>query len=775
MSSPRLYLRTEEQGRTLRPSLPGPEIWGGVECTVNRVGDTYYDQFERSGHKDRLNDLDQISELGIRALRYPILWEHHANEPVDWSWAEQRMARLQELKIDPIVGLVHHGSGPPDTDLLNPGFPKGLAAHAGRVARRFPWIKYYNPVNEPVTTARFSGLYGHWYPHGRDVRTFHRALLVECQAVRESMRAIRVYNPQAMLVQTEDMGRTYSTPLLQHQTDFENTRRWLSLDLLCGRLNRDHPLWGYLLENGVEQAELESFLTDPCPPDIIGINYYITSERFLDERLENYPARCHGGNGYHRYADVSAVRVSGIGIAGPYGILHEAWKRYGLPLAVTEAHLGCTRDEQLRWLIEMWDAAKRLREEGCDLRAVTVWSLLGAYDWNSLLTRNEGYYEPGAFDLRSARPRPTALAKCVQALAARGDHHHPILHQEGWWRRPTRLLYPVAYPAVCHQTPCHPNPKRFRSKAATPIVITGATGTLGQAFRRICESRGLAHRLVTRQEMDIASPELVSGMLDGARPWAVINTAGYVRVDDAEQDAAICRRENTTGPSVLAKVCGDMGIPLVTFSSDLVFDGSKQNPYVETDPVSPLNVYGRTKAEAETKVMELAPKSLILRTSAFFGPWDKYNFLTVLRRKLLAGEVVTAIEDAVVSPTYVPDLVHASLDLLIDGESGVWHLANQGSVTWYELARNVARILNLPEELIEPVRLDQAGYPAERPRYSVLGSGRGNVMPTLEDALGRYAGECVAAGEESIHVAGCSNRSQSESTKDAVSSPSVGI
>src|SRR4051812_22642687 len=136
MSSPRLYFRTEEWARADQPTSPFPEIWGGVECTVNRVGDTYHDQLERSGHKDRLNDLNQIAELGIRAFRYPILWEHHANEPVNWSWAEERMGRLRELKMDPIVGLVHHGSGPPDTDLLNPGFPKGLAAHAERVARR---------------------------------------------------------------------------------------------------------------------------------------------------------------------------------------------------------------------------------------------------------------------------------------------------------------------------------------------------------------------------------------------------------------------------------------------------------------------------------------------------------------------------------------------------------------------------------------------------------------------------------------------------------------
>jgi dTDP-4-dehydrorhamnose reductase len=777
MSSSQVHSRAEEEGNDLPTSLPGPEIWGGVECSVNRVGDNYYDQFERSGHKERDADLDQIVELGIRALRYPILWEHHANEPVDWSWADQRMGRLREFKIEPIVGLIHHGSGPRDTHLLDPKFPAGLADHAGRVAQRFPWIKYYNPVNEPVTTARFSGLYGHWYPHGRDTSTFHRALLTECQAVRAAMKAIRLHNPKAMLVQTEDMGRTYSTPALQYQADFDNARRWLSLDLLCGRLNKDHPLWGFLMEHGLRQEELESFLEDPCPPDIIGINYYITSERFLDERLERYPARSHGGNGRHRYADVSAVRVSGIGIAGPYGILHEAWQRYQLPLAVTEAHLGCTRDEQLRWLIEVWDAAKRLKNEGCDLRAVTVWSLLGAYDWNSLLTRNDGYYEPGVFDLRAPRPRPTALARCVQALTHRGDHQHPILQQEGWWRRPSRLLYPVAYPAVTHHTPGHPNPRRCRSREHAPLLITGATGTLGRAFQRLCEVRGLPCRLVSRQEMDIASARSVADFIRQANPWAIINTAGYVRVDDAEREPDTCFRENTTGPTVLATACAERRIPFLTFSSDLVFDGAKQSPYLETDPVSPLNVYGQSKAEAERKVLEMAPGSLVIRTSAFFGPWDNYNFVTTLRQKLLAGEEVRAVVDAKVSPTYVPDLVHASLDLLIDGETGIWHLANQGAMSWFELGKMVARQSNLPEELVIPITLAEAEYAARRPVYSVLGSHRGQVMPNLEDALARYLEECRWTNQEGVNseLAGCTSRSQSESTEAAAFSSSVGI
>src|SRR5687767_9041371 len=141
------------------------ELWGGVECTVNRVRDTFIDQLDLSGHAGRIDDIDRIAALGIRTVRYPILWERTAPASPDelrWEWADARMNRMAECGITPIVGLVHHGSGPHYTNLLDPGFAPGLAAYARAVAERYPDIRYVTPVNEPLTTARFAGLYGHW-------------------------------------------------------------------------------------------------------------------------------------------------------------------------------------------------------------------------------------------------------------------------------------------------------------------------------------------------------------------------------------------------------------------------------------------------------------------------------------------------------------------------------------------------------------------------------------------------------------------------------------
>ena len=435
----------------IQPAAAGLELWGGVECTVLRVGDMWRDQLREGGHYDRIEDLDAVAGLGFRKLRYPILWEHVAPErpgECDWRWHDERLARLRDLGITPIAGLDHHGGGSHYTNLLDPNFPELLAEQAERTARRYPWIKSWTPVNEPLTTARFSGLYGHWFPHGTDEATFLHILENECRAVVLAMRAIRRVIPDAELVQTEDLGKTFSTQRLAYQAADENDRRWLSLDLLTGRVDRDHPWWPRLLVAGVTAQALDEFRVQDPGPMVLGFNYYITSERFLDHRLALYPEQMHGGNGLDAYADIEAARVPlpEHERTGWEARLREAWSRYGsIPLAITEAHIGwCPEHEQVRWFMEAWEAAAALRTEGADVRAVTIWSVLGAVDWNSLLTRKTGHYEPGVFDMRhpSGRPQPRLIAKAAKAIVRQGRFEHPLVQQPGWWRRDDRFLVP---------------------------------------------------------------------------------------------------------------------------------------------------------------------------------------------------------------------------------------------------------------------------------------------------------------------------------------------
>jgi len=720
------------------------ELWGGVECTVNRVHDAYFDQVRRSGHDARPDDLERFARLGVTALRYPVLWERlapHRIDDIDWRWSDDRLARIRALGMRPIAGLLHHGSGPAYTSLVDERFPDLFAQYARAVAERYPWVTDWTPINEPLTTARFSTLYAYWYPHVCDDRAFVRALLLQLRATVLAMRAIRAVNPAARLVQTEDLGRPSGTWRLRRQVRYERHRRWLTWDLLAGRVDQNHPLYAFFRDAGASDADLAFFVDEPCRPDVVGINYYLTSDRWLDDRIEHYPAWSLGGNGRIAYADVEAVRARPRGVAGHETLLASAWTRYHVPVALTEVHLGCTRDEQMRWFVEAWHAAGRVRARGGDVCGVTAWALLGSYDWNTLVTCDAGYYEPGLFDTRSAVPRQTALARVAGDLAAGRQPDHPVLQGDGWWRRADRLLL----------GPAAPRAPLNRTLKGAPILIVGRSGTLGQALARVCGVRGLHAHVVGRTEMDISMPARIDAILRAVKPWAVINAAGYVRVDAAETDTSGCWRDNVLGAANLAAACRRRGLPLVTFSSDLVFDGTAGRPYVEQDAATPLNVYGSSKAEAERRVLELLPDALVIRTSAFFGPWDEANFAVAVVRAGADGHPFRAADDYVVSPTYVPELAHATLDLLVDGERGIWHVANQGAVTWYEFARMIAGAAGLPDNLIEPCSCRDIWQPALRPPYSVLGSERGTLLRPLSEAVTHFAAH--VASEERARCA----------------------
>jgi len=512
---------------------PALEMWGGVECTVNRVGDRYFDQIARTRHMLRLDDLDRFADLGLKALRAPVLWEHVQPErrsTPNWRWADRALDLLRERGVRPIVGLLHHGFGPSWVDARAPEFAEQLATYARMVAERYPWVDAYTPVNEPLTTARFSGLYGHWYPHARDSSTFARLLIAQLSATARAMREIRTVNPAAQLIQTEDLGKVASTPALVQQCEFENERRWLTWDILGGRMTPDHSCWEYLCGGSSRIAEALFALADsPCVPDLIGINHYVTSERYLDERVERYSLNEIGGNGRDVYADVAQVEVPFVHRIGISGLLHEAWQRYRAPIAITECHIGCTREEQMRWLHEAWQAATRARASGIDVRAVTSWALLGSHDWNSLVTRETAYYEPGVFDVRGPVPRPTALAAMVRALATQGRFDHPVLATPGWWqrRRP-----PLASDAS--------------ARAHAPPILIIDDGEHGRELSEACEARGLANVVVGCADLDSGSESEVDRALATRRPWAIIDAAGF--------------------PDVVSQVCERRGLPFLSYS-----------------------------------------------------------------------------------------------------------------------------------------------------------------------------------------------------------------
>ena len=232
------------------------------------------------------------------------------------------------------------------------------------------------------------------------------------------------------------------------------------------------------------------------------------------------------------------------------------------------------------------------------------------------------------------------------------------------------------------------------------------------------------------------------------RPWAIVNASGYVRIDDAESDAERCLRENAIGPAVLADACAGAGIRLVTFSSDQVFDGRGDRPWVESDLPAPLNVYGASKADGEREALARCPAAMVVRTSAFFGPWDRHNFVfhAAERAEPSANRFAPPPISASRRPTCPTSSTSASI-CSSTAKAGIWHLANVGDVSWAELAARAATLARVSTETLQPCTSAVLGQVAARPRNGVLASERAALMPSLDDALRRFLDERVVADE----------------------------
>ncbi|MCW3116129.1 MAG: dTDP-4-dehydrorhamnose reductase [Chitinophagaceae bacterium] len=626
--------------------VSNPELWGGVECTINRVNDQYRDQLEMTGHYDRANDIKKIAALGFSKIRYPVLWERHQplqGKKINWDWTERQLNLIREYNMVPVAGLLHHGSGPRYTNLLDEDFPVKLAAYAARVAEKFPWIQYFTPINEPLTTARFSGLYGFWYPHDINELSFIKIFLNQLKGIVLSMQAIRKINPGACLIQTEDLSKTYSSPLLSYQADFENERRWLTYDILFGKVDPQHFFWNYLTGSGIPNQTLEFFLENNCRPDIMGFNYYVTSERYLDSDTKKYPHSEIGSNGQHWYADVEAARTGHS--AGPGPLLREAWQRYKSPMAVTECHLDCTREEQLRWLSETWETACILKKDGIDIRAVTVWSLLGAYDWNSLLTKENDHYESGVFDVGSGRLCETALTKMIKSLTATGNYDHPLLSEKGWW-----------------------NQKNFARKndriKPSPLLIIENENPINHAVIETCRRRGISYITAKFSEGHLINQDRVRSFIRAYNPWAVINT-DYRNMEDEYiiSDSAI---------SLLKKLRLRYGIPCMNLSIVPLPERDGNTAEMNTGEFSAIDTLLYKNAGFHLLILA-KDDSLSGKIGFPFGSmWQEKNYSVRQPNNKEDPKKLNRYFDIITSAPLFSKLCNDALDLFIDEAEGFW-------------------------------------------------------------------------------------------------------
>src|SRR4051812_21351261 len=436
-----------------------PQVWGGVECSRVRVGRRVVDQLDLTGHAGRTSDIERIASLGVSAVRYPVLWEHVAPNGLaraDWRWSDERLSALRAAGVQPIVGLLHHGLGPRGMSIVHPGFVAAFARYAGAVAERYPWVDAYIPINEPLTTARFGGLYGWWQPHLASREDCARLLLTQCAAIRSASAAIREINPDAKIIVNDDVGRTFSTPALAATAAHNNERRWLTWDVLFGRVHSGHPFFPMLTSTAGNATLLRDLSDRPSPPDVVGVDHYVTSDRFLDHRVELYKPERRGRSDAP-FIDVEACRVAGVPVGSIRRAIDDTWQRYHAPLALTEISLAGDGRDQVAWWNDAWNAARSARAAGIDVRSVTAWALFGAVDWHCLMMRDERLYEPGAFDIRTNPPRarPVASAIAVSAKAssaivgrsgrrrAQTRARDPRTSIAGWWTRSDRFTLTI--------------------------------------------------------------------------------------------------------------------------------------------------------------------------------------------------------------------------------------------------------------------------------------------------------------------------------------------
>jgi len=295
------------------------------------------------------------------------------------------------------------------------------------------------------------------------------------------------------------------------------------------------------------------------------------------------------------------------------------------------------------------------------------------------------------------------------------------------------------------------------------ILLTGATGQLGREISR--HARQPSRLLVgpSHGRLDISSPESVARAFRDNAPNLVINTAAYTRVDSAESDSVCAYRVNRDGPDLLAAQCAKADIPLIHISTDYVFDGMKDSPYTELEPVSPIGVYGNSKAAGE-KVVRKSPKHIIIRTSWVYGFYGN-NFLKTMLRLGRQKSNIGVVADQFGCPTAAGDLAQVILAVahqIVDAtftQWGCYHFCGAGVTTWYHFAREIFKIArrfgydSAPH--IEALTTDQYPTAAGRPPYSVLDCTRlsriFNISPApWQNSLDRVVKEIMSDSSQDL-------------------------
>lgn len=248
------------------------------------------------------------------------------------------------------------------------------------------------------------------------------------------------------------------------------------------------------------------------------------------------------------------------------------------------------------------------------------------------------------------------------------------------------------------------------------LLVTGASGMLGQALCACLESRGHEVIAMSREKLDVTNYEQVVKALTLSNPDLVLHCGAYTKVDQAESEPELAFLINGYGTENLAVAASKLDIPLLYISSDYVFDGKNERPYTTWDPTRPLSIYGRTKLAGEKAVMRHLRNFYIVRTSWLYGPYGR-NFVDTIHAKALEGNPLRIVSDQVGSPTCTLSLSEMIADLITTDRFGVYHATDEGVTNWYEFAKEICKGIDVE---ITPIKTKEYPLPATRPSYSVL-------------------------------------------------------
>lgn len=390
-------------------------VWGaGIECSF--IPHLNVDQFDWTQHnRFWKEDLQKAKDLGVTHLRYALPWHKLETSPgvYDWTIADERIAEFDKLGIELMLDVMHFGTPLWLKQAVGDlEFPEALERFTKAIVSRYAGtVKTWCPFNEPLVSALFSGDFGFWPPHGRKWRGYMPVLSRIVQGVSRSIRAIRAAQPEATVLLC-DAVESYKTrtPSLQTEVARRNLRRFLVMDLLMGRVDQYHPLHSWVTSYGLSELDLAWFRANPQQPDVFGMDYYPHS----DWQIDVGPT----GAVRQRRADNPT---------GLYNVANAYWKRYGIPLMLTETSIEGQPINREIWLETNVEHIKRLREEGVPMLGLIWWPMIDQVDWDGALTHRVGkIHEVGLFNIKRAQDGTmnrvaSPLVAHFKELTAAGD------------------------------------------------------------------------------------------------------------------------------------------------------------------------------------------------------------------------------------------------------------------------------------------------------------------------------------------------------------------